>query len=75
MKKNELILFLIFLLVFGGAVYWYFRGNICERGISYAIDSIDSSYELSTTQLVSIIDEAADIWEEEIGALVQIDAV
>jgi len=66
-KRDQITFFILFLIIFGGAIFWYLRGTICERGVTYTITSIDESYDLEEVELISIIDDAANIWEEEIG--------
>lgn len=36
----------------------------CERPISYSLDTIDLRFNVSTTELISILNQAANIWEQ-----------
>jgi len=67
MTKNNIIIFILFIAIFAGTIFWYFRGNICQRGITFRIASISPEYNVDESYLISVIDDAADIWEAEIG--------
>lgn len=57
----------MFCMLFGGGIFWYLRGDICERRVEYYVGSIDKKFDISEEELLSVIDQAASVWEESVG--------
>ena len=68
--KKLLILILIFLAIFGvfyGLYYLIIHWNNCHLPINYSVGKIDSRFEISESEVITVAQGAAGIWNNQTG--------
>lgn len=65
-NSSNIQIFLVFVILFGGGIFWYSQKDICEEVITYRVEGIDPKFNLTQEEAERAVDRAIAIWETEL---------